>query len=63
MITAIELAKKVSEMRETQKKYFKTRDVHTLEKSKRLEKQVDKMTCTVFTHNPVPGSLFDTPKA
>ena len=33
--------KLVKEMRDTQKKYFKTRDYLVLAKSKQLEKQVD----------------------
>lgn len=39
---ANEFVKLVKEMREMQKKYFKTRDTKVLAESKRLEREVDK---------------------
>jgi hypothetical protein len=41
-MTAIELARLVTEMRDAQKKYFRDRGQGDLEASKRLEREVDR---------------------
>lgn len=38
-----EFVMRVAEMRDAQRKYFKTRDYADLDKSKKLEREVDKM--------------------
>ena len=41
MLTALELAKLAADMRNAQRKYFRTRGQGDLEASKRLERQLD----------------------
>lgn len=41
MDRAVDFKKLVNEMREAQKRYFKTRDRKDLQKAKKLEKEVD----------------------
>ncbi len=47
----------VKDMRDTQKLYFKTRDANILNKSKELEKAVDKML-DKFEEEKYGGKLF-----
>lgn len=56
-MTEDEFYKLVAEMRAEQKKFFSTRDSQALEKSKKLEKLVDK---AIFEHqeNKLIGNLF-----
>jgi hypothetical protein len=59
LITAHQLATKVKELREEQKKYFKTKDPVILIKCKQLEKQVDTVVESVLSFQvPVTGNLF-----
>ncbi len=43
---------KVAEMREAQRQYFKTRDTTWLNKSKALEREVDKMLASIANNQP-----------
>ena len=55
-MTYAQFVAKVSEMRTAQKSYFRTRSAAFLDKSKRLEKEVDKAVERFF--NP-QGDLFE----
>jgi hypothetical protein len=57
-------ARKVQEMREAQKEYYKARKMQLqataadwLEKSKKIEKEVDRMTLEILAGSR-PGTLF-----
>lgn len=61
LITAHQLATKTKELRDLQKKYFKTRDVVVLQKCKYVEKEVDTMVDSVMNfQQPVTGNLFES---
>lgn len=47
-----EFIKKVQEMRNAQKEYFKTRDRVSLAKSKELERKVDNMLSNLAPNKP-----------
>lgn len=47
-----EFIKKVQEMRNAQKEYFKTRDRVSLAKSKELERKVDNMLSNLVPNKP-----------
>lgn len=58
-VTASQLAKKVKELRDNQKKYFKTRDIMVLQECKKVEKEVDMLVESVLAfQHPVTGNLF-----
>lgn len=52
------LAQKVKEMRETQTSYFRLRTSSLLEKSKRLESEVDAMVKTILNPPSNQQELF-----
>lgn len=56
-MTLEELARLVADMREAQKRYFRTKDVKFLNQSKDLERRVDKATADIL--NPPSPGLFD----
>lgn len=58
MDRAVDFKKLVNEMREAQKRYFKTRDRKDLQKAKRLEKEVDDFLLKYFQKTQ-SKTLFD----
>ena len=62
-MTTPELAKKVIEMLDTQKDFFKTREYPTLQKSKRLESELRKICTEILNPKPTGmADLFETQK-
>lgn len=57
-VSAPQLAKKVKELRDLQKKYFKTRDITLLQSCKKTEKEVDEMVESVLRYQAQPADLF-----
>ena len=55
-MTYAQFVAKVSEMRNAQKSYFRTRSAAFLDKSKRLEKEVDKAVADFYDPQ---GNLFE----
>lgn len=51
-MTTIELAKRVQEMRQVQKLYFRERTDKSLEESKRLERELDKLVKEIISDRP-----------
>ncbi len=49
----------VRKMRGAQKEYFKTRDKYVLEKSKALERQVDKALAEGISLDNTPGAEYN----
>lgn len=49
----------VQKMRGAQRDYFKTRDKYSLEKSKALERQVDKALAEGITPDNTPGAEYN----
>lgn len=60
LITANQLAKKVKEMRDLQKSYFKDKKQSTLYSAKFTEKEVDAMIDSILKYQPArSGDLFE----
>ena len=53
-----EFCELVKQMREAQKRYFRTRDANDLNESKRLEREVDK-AIKDYVESKLGGLLFD----
>ena len=53
-MNAIELARKVYETRNAQRKYFKVRSMNNLAECKRLEKELDRILAEIITDREMP---------
>ena len=51
-MTAIELARRVVEMRKAQKTYFREKTWEALEESKKLERELDKVVAEIIEDRP-----------
>jgi hypothetical protein len=58
-MTTIELARRVLEVRQAQKLYFRTRTHEALDESKRLERELDKLADEILMDRPAMLPLFD----
>lgn len=58
-MTTIELARKVQAMRTAQKVYFKSRDIKSLDQSKRLERELDKLLAEILADKPARLPIFE----
>lgn len=54
----IELARRVQRMRHAQKLYFRTRSVESLDESKRLERELDKLVDEIINDRPAMLPMF-----
>jgi hypothetical protein len=52
-MTAIELAKKVTEVREAQRKYYANRSMDKLVECKKLEKELDRLLTEIILDQPM----------